>query len=139
MSLPGGVGGSRAAYEKPSITESLGTGESLESKQAERIYRGDSRELVLGEKSVNILLGMAGPCGERALALQSWLCSLVLRLIYGSTGRWSGQACRCLGCCSTRSEGLMTVIPAQHLLCEVPGWARPEHMKVGWNRVYVSR
>lgn len=67
-----------------------------------------------------MLLSMTGLCGEELWAglggsvLQNWLPR--------SVGGWSGQACHCLGCCSTRAEGLMTVIPAQHLLCEVPGW-----------------
>lgn len=71
-------------------------------------------------------------------ALQSWRWALRLRLIYRSVGGWGGPACRRLGCCFTRSEGLMTVSPAWLLLCEVPGWGEA-WAHAGWGEPTGTR
>lgn len=62
---PGVVGRAQSSYETSSLGEGLGPGGSSELRQAERSCLGDSEEeLVLGEKTVNVLLGIAGLCGE---------------------------------------------------------------------------
>lgn len=87
-----------------SLGEGLGPGGSSELRQAERSCLGDSEEeLVLGEKTVNVLLGIAGLCGEE-LWPPDWVAQPFgagslpsLRLISRSVGGWSGQACHRLG------------------------------------------
>lgn len=82
MHLPGDGGeGHRVAWEMSSTGEGLGTERSSELRRVERSCIGDPRELVLGEKNVTILLGIAGLCGEEfwpwtgGSALRSWLSS----------------------------------------------------------------
>lgn len=56
-----------------SMGEGLGTGRSSYLRQAERSCIGDSKELVLGKKNVDILLGIAGLCGKEPWPWTGWL------------------------------------------------------------------